>query len=269
MVTYGNSAMMHHMKQGYFIELVGPPGAGKSTFLAAALAEHPDWLDVRVAAWKQLLQESDSPVPYRTLWQYLPARWSQRIFARRQSKLYRAWLGQHADITTATLLATVETAIERLATPEADRHWLHANIQTAVAQHMLAYRCAKANGLIVLADELCLQRTISLFYARPTTDTLTHLCEQYLLNIPKPDAIVSCAASAEILWHRANNRSRGLPGIWRDITQTAFSEKVVAINALLAKLKQHPAFTGIPHYDAPQDMDYQSFFATLLPHSTN
>ena len=249
------------MQKAKFVELVGPPGAGKSTLCEVALNKNPTWRRAEYAAWFQFMhQKSDSR--FQTLLQHLPTALSYRIYRTRyRNTLYRTWLDTQTEMTE--LMTLVTSVINSLNISVIERLNLQDRFRTVLAIQLLSYKYAHTQNTVVIADELCLQHLVSLFYARPSEVDLSSQCDNYIKLMPKPDAIIYCTGPAQVLWQRTKERQKGLPRIWKHFTEEMFTSTIHNISKNLAKAHTHPSLVSIPMSEASISTDYERLFATL------
>ena len=185
------------------VELLGLPGAGKSTLtraIARKLAEHGAGIDLDRAVHASIRQRGDDPVarlvatvvgPSGKLWKAAYGRSADRVAALSR------FLADHPETLEAVLRA------QRLRR-QRDRHqevvlgW----ILNLAARFQLASEVV--DGYLLIDEGFC-QRAVALF-AFGFSDEDRQLLESYIDSIPLPHLVVSVQVDSETARQRLNRR---------------------------------------------------------------
>lgn len=230
------------MKQGQYIELVGPAGSGKSTFYERISQKHSDILNMKRAAWEMLRKTDVLPVHLR----YLPKLLSAKLAGRSgQRKYAKIWLEENCSAEDRELLRTANVALKEVITTDIRMEWLRNRQPVVLARGLLAQKFRTEQQKTVIGDESVLQNIASVFWARKTKRDISSEMRRFIELVPKPDVVVSFRAPPEILWERIHNRSKAMPDIFPDYTFDQFRTDAELANVNIQSMRSAFEQSGV------------------------
>lgn len=208
------------------IELIGPTGSGKSTFVKSALRESSAVDDIEQAAFRGLLHHPNINIPGKKLWRILPLRLLHKLRITKITKLYRDQIIRDHSQNFEDLLQHVYTSINQLDIPASEKFWLCDKFAETIANHILIDRPVN-RGRKILADEFFLQKALSIFSQRNSLkNNPQESLDYYLKLIPIPAGVLTFSTDPVTCISRARQRNRGLPKTISDLSDEKLVDNI-------------------------------------------
>ena len=241
------------MKQGQYLELIGPAGSGKSTFYERISRKSPDVVTIKRAAWKMLAKTDVLPTHLRCL----PTLISAKLAGRQGQNTYaEIWLEKNCSDEDRELLRIAEIALKEVNTTDLRMEWLIGRQPAILARGRLAqkFRIEHQNKIVV-GDESVLQNIASVFIARETKKDISAEMRRFVELVPKPDVVISFRAAPDILWERIHNRQKAMSDIFQDYTYDQFRTDAELADARIQSMRETFEQRGVRWCEITPDDD--------------
>ncbi len=249
------------MKQGQYLELIGPPGGGKSTFYDRISRNNSDVVSMKRAAWKMLAKTDVLPLQLRCL----PTRLSAKLAKREGQKKYaKIWLEKNCTSEDRELLSTASAVLKEVDPSASEIERLIDRQPVALAMGRLAQKFTLEHQKTVIGDESVLQNVVGIFLARKTKRNIALEMRHFAELVPKPDVVINFRAPPDILWDRIQSRPRGMPRVFRGFTFDQYRAAAELIDAGIQSMRETFEQSGVRWYESTPDDELNRFDSIFL-----
>ncbi|MFW0871385.1 MAG: hypothetical protein ACKKL4_02945 [Patescibacteria group bacterium] len=206
------------------IEVIGPAGSGKTTFVKKIYTFNKLFDNGEIAAFRGLLNCPEVKVHFSKILRYIPPQIAFKLRLTRITHLYRDQLLRSSYMEELELfLSHILNVINESDLKNAEKFWLIDKFKDAITDHILLNQDINKNRIIFI-DEYLVQKILSLYYIHNSSIDISLKQKEYLRLVPKPKAIIFLDTDISIATNRAESRSKGRPHILKYLTEQKFIE---------------------------------------------
>jgi hypothetical protein len=204
------------------IEVIGPAGSGKTTFVKNIYKADKSFDNGEIAAFRGLLHCPEVKLHFRTLLRLIPPRVAFKLRLTRITHFYRDQLLRSQVVRgLEPYLSHTLNAINNADLTNAEKFWLADKCVGNIADYVLLNQPVNKDRLIFI-DEFLVQKILSLYYIHKSTADIEAEEVKYLELVPKPRAIVFLNTDLDIAFTRVRRRRKGRPHVLKNQSDEEF-----------------------------------------------
>jgi len=206
------------------IEVIGPAGSGKTTFVKNIYLANKSFDNGETAAFRGLLNCPEVNVRFVKLLQWIPVRLAFRLRLTKMTHFYRDQLLRSSYMTDFEPYVThVFEAIQKITATNAEKLWLIDKCKDTITDYILIKQPIN-NDRVIFIDEFLVQKILSLYYLYDSSIKIDPDQEEYLRLVPKPKAIVFLDTDISTASARVLARGKGRPHVLKQLSEQDFIE---------------------------------------------
>lgn len=206
------------------IEVIGPAGSGKTTFVKKIYTADKLFDNGEIAAFRGLLHCPGVKVHFLRLLRLIPPRIAFKVRLTRITHIYRDQLLRSDYMKELEpYVSHILKAIDEIDTTNAEKLWLIDKCKDNITDYILLNQPIN-NDRIIFIDEFLVQKILSFYYIHNSSTDINSLQEEYLRLVPKPRAIIFLDTDMSIASERVLSRSKGRPHVLKQLSPQEFIE---------------------------------------------